>query len=909
MKPFKKSLLLVMLFFIFVFDSFSLILSEIYSGYTVRDDIPFNGMYLKYYFEIRSALDVKSGEIYFAFRDVGRVDEIEVETRIILEGEVVDHYSMIISLQNRVILECSKYPSYVGKIWLTLTPVPLYIGKAFNLTGSNGEIIIYTVRGTSILNTVNGACECWIMESKEDRCWIEKTTGVLMAETITKYSDGYKYEITRQLSETNIQNFPPKPIFFTQLLQLSMYSFTLGIILLGICPVIIIFRKLKRKYRMILGGIILALTIMPILYFLSDYILIPINVSSSSIEAKIFYTTLTITGLILIGAILSSSLLSILTSILGSISMLYALMRDYTYLLNSYTLSSMVGMAVISSLIWFTINYGVIRIAEYTWRKITKKPTPAKIETEKIEVKGVREKVEEEYGEVKEEEIREYPKTTLMFTLCPHCGAKVKLDQKFCQNCGRKLEGIEEETECPFCKTKTTLGEKYCPSCGYEFETGKKGVGPFKFTYPEVESIYKPSGKVSLKGKSLILLTGILAGASFGAISSIILYILILASYIIGFTYLNIRGWKIALTSLMLFFGAPILAGMLLGRLISWTIDKVTLKVKNRSIKTARIVGYIAASIGFLCYLPFSLSVLTYSIKAEWWYIMLSIPLYIVGLRMQLKNIGKIVKEKPFCENCERYMEKIEVATIPIRCEEELMENLKSRTLDKIISLPTATKEDKDYSEVSMWRCNSCGQGIINVKTIQVRFKYKNEKIESIERRSQLIYSSYLNKEETDKIIKGIYAKKKIIIIYDPQSTHTEKIAETLTQGFKDYGSEVHCIKADEAEIEKITEYNLLVIGSPIERIGATKTIRNLLKELGKINLEGKEAFAFEVKVERKLIGSAGREIEEKLKKMGVKIVKHYETAIIERRGETLRENMEEKFRKIAHEIMEKTLK
>ena len=108
---------------------------------------------------------------------------------------------------------------------------------------------------------------------------------------------------------------------------------------------------------------------------------------------------------------------------------------------------------------------------------------------------------------------------------------------------------------------------------------------------------------------------------------------------------------------------------------------------------------------------------------------------------MQLKNIGKIVKEKPFCEKCERYMEKIEVATIPIRCEEELMENLKSRTLDKIISLPTATKEDKDYSEVSMWRCNSCGQGIINVKTIQVRFKYKNEKIESIERRSQLIYS------------------------------------------------------------------------------------------------------------------------------------------------------------------------
>lgn len=51
--------------------------------------------------------------------------------------------------------------------------------------------------------------------------------------------------------------------------------------------------------------------------------------------------------------------------------------------------------------------------------------------------------------------------------VCPNCGEPVKLNAKFCEKCGAKIEFAEDKKKvCPDCGTPYKQGNKFCEKCG-----------------------------------------------------------------------------------------------------------------------------------------------------------------------------------------------------------------------------------------------------------------------------------------------------------------------------------------------------------------------------------------------------------------------------------------------------------
>jgi len=166
---------------------------------------------------------------------------------------------------------------------------------------------------------------------------------------------------------------------------------------------------------------------------------------------------------------------------------------------------------------------------------------------------------------------------------------------------------------------------------------------------------------------------------------------------------------------------------------------------------------------------------------------------------------------------------------------------------------------------------------------------------------------------------------KKAIVVYDTKYGNTEKIARALTRGMEKQGIKVDCAKADEVDVYKLVEYDFITIGGPTHRRSVSTPINNLLIKLKDMNLKGKKAYAFDTRRGFWLAGSAGKEIESRLKGLGMNIIKPYSSAIIfneekggrqkseskeewkerHHRSEGLQEGMAEKFEQIGVEIAE----
>jgi flavorubredoxin len=144
---------------------------------------------------------------------------------------------------------------------------------------------------------------------------------------------------------------------------------------------------------------------------------------------------------------------------------------------------------------------------------------------------------------------------------------------------------------------------------------------------------------------------------------------------------------------------------------------------------------------------------------------------------------------------------------------------------------------------------------------------------------------------------------KKAIVIYHTQFGNTEKIAKSLASGMGEQGIEVDCIKVEEVKIEKLTEYDLLAIGSPTLAFSISQPIKSFLEKLERVPIKGKKAYAFDTRMQLWWAGSAGKGIEKRLKRIGMSIVKPYSSAIVKGKEGPLQDGMEEKFKQIGIEI------
>jgi len=117
-------------------------------------------------------------------------------------------------------------------------------------------------------------------------------------------------------------------------------------------------------------------------------------------------------------------------------------------------------------------------------------------------------------------------------------------------------------------------------------------------------------------------------------------------------------------------------------------------------------------------------------------------------------------------------------------------------------------------------------------------------------------------------------------------------------------GIEVDCINIENSQIDKLAEYDLIAIGGPTHGFGMSAPMKIFIKKLENLNLQDKNAFAFDTKTGSRFWGSAAKGIEKRLKKLGLNVVKPYASAIVRGLKGPLEDDMERKFTQIGTELI-----
>ncbi len=115
----------------------------------------------------------------------------------------------------------------------------------------------------------------------------------------------------------------------------------------------------------------------------------------------------------------------------------------------------------------------------------------------------------------------------------------------------------------------------------------------------------------------------------------------------------------------------------------------------------------------------------------------------------------------------------------------------------------------------------------------------------------------------------------KILVVYDSVSPtkNTEKIAQVICETLKEKGFDVTTSPVSNVKESNLVEYDCLLVGSQTMGWSATKPIKDLLDGFKPNQFAGKLGAAFDTRIESRLSGSASKGIEDKLRKLGIKIV------------------------------------
>jgi flavorubredoxin len=157
----------------------------------------------------------------------------------------------------------------------------------------------------------------------------------------------------------------------------------------------------------------------------------------------------------------------------------------------------------------------------------------------------------------------------------------------------------------------------------------------------------------------------------------------------------------------------------------------------------------------------------------------------------------------------------------------------------------------------------------------------------------------------------------KAIVLFDTLYGNTEKIANSLAKGLQqtaikaEYVNIKAIVDGKEVIVDKLTEYDLLVLGAPTQYFTASKPLKEFLERMKHLNLKGKRGFAFDTKLDSRFSGSAAKFIEKNMQEVGIDIIRPRASAIIvcqkeeaDRRGkDMLKQGEEEKFRNIGIQL------
>jgi flavodoxin len=148
---------------------------------------------------------------------------------------------------------------------------------------------------------------------------------------------------------------------------------------------------------------------------------------------------------------------------------------------------------------------------------------------------------------------------------------------------------------------------------------------------------------------------------------------------------------------------------------------------------------------------------------------------------------------------------------------------------------------------------------------------------------------------------------KKGIVIYDSNYGNTKKVARALVTGIEEGGFETDCVNINEVDIGKLSEYNFIAIGGPTHIASMSKPMKEFLDKMGGVDLSGVKGFSFDTRNPSRFnafdINSAAKRIENRMRKMKVKIIRPRESALVEGREGPLHDGVVSIFMRIGAEI------
>jgi len=150
---------------------------------------------------------------------------------------------------------------------------------------------------------------------------------------------------------------------------------------------------------------------------------------------------------------------------------------------------------------------------------------------------------------------------------------------------------------------------------------------------------------------------------------------------------------------------------------------------------------------------------------------------------------------------------------------------------------------------------------------------------------------------------------KRAIVIFTSRYGNTEKIARSFERGLEQAGIETLCVKATDALVDSLIQYDLICLGAPTEWHSVSKPMKAFLENLKNVDLNGKFGFAFDTRFEAPLSGSAAKGIEKDLERCGMKMIAPRESAVILGRQKSemgnvkLKDGEEERFEQIGQQV------
>ncbi|MBA7502720.1 NAD(P)H dehydrogenase (quinone) [subsurface metagenome] len=101
----------------------------------------------------------------------------------------------------------------------------------------------------------------------------------------------------------------------------------------------------------------------------------------------------------------------------------------------------------------------------------------------------------------------------------------------------------------------------------------------------------------------------------------------------------------------------------------------------------------------------------------------------------------------------------------------------------------------------------------------------------------------------------------KVIVVYDSKYGNTKLVAETIAAGTRQVeGMETVVSGVKEVDLNRIPDYDVILVGSPNHIGGPTRGIKKFIDKLGKLPLEGKMFAVFDTYL--------GKDFEKVVKKM-----------------------------------------